>query len=146
MKRFGYFMAVLFLVLPASVNASDMTIQMLNKDIGSKKRNIYSPALIQIELGDTVKWVATDRGHNVEFVRGAVPKGVKPFRSALGKDVSYTFSTPGAYVFKCTPHYGLGMVGIIIVGETPDNLLDIATKKYPGKADKRIDALLAPLT
>jgi pseudoazurin len=146
MKRFGYFMAVLFLVLPASVNASDMTIQMLNKDIGSKKRNIYSPALIQIELGDTVKWVATDRGHNVEFVRGAVPKGVKPFRSALGKDVSYTFSTPGAYVFKCTPHYGLGMVGIIIVGETPDNLLDIAAKKYPGKADKRIDALLAPLT
>jgi pseudoazurin len=146
MKRFGYFMAVLFLVLPASVNASDMTIQMLNKDIGSKKRNIYSPALIQIELGDTVKWVATDRGHNVEFVRGAVPEGVKPFRSALGKDVSYTFSTPGAYVFKCTPHYGLGMVGIIIVGETPYNLLDIAAKKYPGKADKRIDALLAPLT
>ena len=146
MKRFGYFMAVLFLVLPASVNASDMTIQMLNKDIGSKKRNIYSPALIQIELGETVKWVATDRGHNVEFVRGAVPEGVKPFRSALGKDVSYTFSTPGAYVFKCTPHYGLGMVGIIIVGETPDNLLDIAAKKYPGKADKRIDALLAPLT
>ena len=146
MKRFGYFMAVLFLVLPASVNASDMTIQMLNKDIDSKRRNIYSPALIQIELGDTVKWVATDRGHNVEFVRGAVPEGVKPFRSALGKDVSYTFSTPGAYVFKCTPHYGLGMVGIIIVGETPDNLLDIAAKKYPGKADKRIDALLAPLT
>ena len=146
MKRFGYFMAILFLVLPASVNASDMTIQMLNKDIGSKERNIYSPALIQIELGDTVKWVATDRGHNVEFVRGAVPEGVKPFRSALGKDVSYTFSTPGAYVYKCTPHYGLGMVGIIIVGETPDNLLDIAAKKYPGKADKRIDALLAPLT
>jgi pseudoazurin len=146
MKRFGYFMAILFLVLPASVNASDMTIQMLNKDIGLKKRNIYSPALIQIELGDTVKWVATDRGHNVEFVRGAVPEGVKPFRSALGKDVSYTFSKPGAYVYKCTPHYGLGMVGIIIVGETPDNLLDIAAKKYPGKADKRIDALLAPLT
>ena len=110
MKRFGYFITVLFLVLPASVNASDMTIQMLNKDIGSKKRNIYSPALIQIELGDTVKWVATDRGHNVEFVRGAVPEGVKPFRSALGKDVSYTFSTPGAYVYKCTPHYGQGMV------------------------------------
>ena len=146
MKRFGYFITVLFLVLPASVNASDMTIQMLNKDIGSKKRNIYSPALIQIELGDTVKWVATDRGHNVEFVRGAVPEGVKPFRSALGKDVSYTFSTPGVYVYKCTPHYGQGMVGIVIVGETPDNLSEIAAKKYPGKADKRIDALLAPLT
>jgi pseudoazurin len=146
MKRFGYLVAVLLLVFPASVNAADMTIQMLNKDIGSKERNIYSPALIQIELGDTVKWVAIDRGHNVEFVRGAFPEGVKPFRSALGKDVSYTFSTPGAYVFKCAPHYGLGMVGIIIVGETPDNLSEIAAKKYPGKADKRIDALLAPLT
>jgi len=146
MTRFGYFLAVLFLVTPTSVNAADTTIQMLNKDTGSKERNIYSPALVKIEPGDTVKWVATDRGHNVEFVRGAFPEGVKPFRSALGKDVSYTFSTPGVYVFKCTPHYGLGMVGIIIVGETPDNLSEIAAKKYPGRADKRIDALLAPLT
>ena len=91
-------------------------------------------------------WVATDRGHNVEFVRGAIPKGVKPFRSALGKDVSYTFSTLGAYVYKCTPHYGQGMVGIVIVGDMPENLSAIAAKKYPGKADKRIEALLAPLT
>ena len=146
MKRIYYLLAVLFLVMPASAHAADMTIQMLNKDPGSKERNIYSPALVQIEPGDTVEWVATDRGHNVEFVRGAYPEGVKPFRSALGKDVSYTFSTPGVYVYKCTPHYGQGMVGIVIVGETPDNLSEIAAKKYPGKADKRIDALLAPLT
>ncbi|MDA0787631.1 MAG: pseudoazurin [Proteobacteria bacterium] len=146
MNRLGYVLAVFFLVMPASVNAADTTIQMLNKDPGSKERNIYSPALVQIKPGDTVNWVSTDRGHNVEFVRGAYPEGVKPFRSALGKDVSYTFSTPGVYVFKCTPHYGQGMVGIVIVGETPDNLSEIAAKKYPSKADRRIDALLAPLT
>lgn len=146
MKRIYYLLAVLFLVMPASAHASDTTIQMLNKDSGLKERNIYSPALVQIEPGDTVEWVATDRGHNVECVRGAYPEGVKPFRSALGKDVSCRFSTPGVYVFKCTPHYGQGMVGIVIVGETPDNLSEIAAKKYPSKADKRIDALLAPLT
>jgi len=146
MKRFGYLLAALILVLPASASAADTTIQMLNKDPGSKERNIYSPALVQIEPGETVTWVATDRGHNVEFVRGAFPDGVKSFRSTLGKDVSYTFSTPGVYVYKCTPHYGQGMVGIVIVGEAPDNLAEVMAKKYPGKADNRIDALLAPLT
>ena len=146
MKRFGYLWAALILVLPAAADAADMTIQMLNKDPGSTERNIYSPALVQIEPGETVKWVATDLGHNVEFVRGAFPDGVKSFRSAVGKDVSYTFSTPGAYVYKCTPHYGQGMVGIVIVGQVPDNLAEIMAKKYPGRADKRIDALLAPLT
>ncbi|MBT5649558.1 MAG: pseudoazurin [Rhodospirillaceae bacterium] len=146
MRQIGYVLTFLFLVVPVSVNAADKSIEMLNKDPGSKERNIYSPALVQIEPGDTVTWVATDRGHNVEFVRGAIPKGVKPFRSALSKDVSYTFSTPGAYVYKCTPHYGQGMVGIVIVGDMPENLSAIAAKKFPGKADKRIEALLAPLT
>ena len=146
MKRLGYLLTILFLAMPASAQAADISIQMLNKDPGSKQRNIYSPALVQIKPGDTVKWIATTRGHNVEFIRGAYPKGVKPFRSAIGKDVSYTFSTPGAYVYKCTPHYGQGMVGIVLVGETPDNLSDIAAKKYPGKADKRIKSLLEPLT
>ena len=63
MKRIYYLLAVLFLVMPASAHASDTTIQMLNKDSGLKERNICSPALVQIELGDTVEWVATDRGH-----------------------------------------------------------------------------------
>lgn len=146
MNSFKFLVAAIFLAMSTSANAEDTTIQMLNKDPGSKGRNIFSPALVQIEPGETVTWVATDRGHNVEFVRGAFPDGVKPFRSAIGKDVSYTFSTPGAYVYKCTPHYGMGMVGIIIVGGTPDNLSEIVGKKYPGKAEKRIDTILAPLT
>ena len=129
----------------ASAHAADTTVQMLNKEPGSKDRNVYSPELVQIEPGDTINWVATDRGHNVEFVRGAFPKGVKPFRSKIGKDVSYTFSKPGVYVYKCTPHYGMGMVGIIIVGDQSGRLKEIASKKYPGKAGKRIKALLAPL-
>lgn len=146
MKLFGLLSAAVIVAMSTSVNAEDTTIQMLNKDPSSKGRNIFSPALVQIEPGETVTWVATDRGHNVEFVRGAFPDGVSPLRSAIGKDVSYTFSTPGAYVYKCTPHYGMGMVGIIIVGETPDNLSEILAKKYPGKAEKRINTILSPLT
>ncbi|MBO6783023.1 MAG: pseudoazurin [Alphaproteobacteria bacterium] len=146
MSRFGYLLAVMLLAAPVTAQGADVTVEMLNKDPNSNERNIYAPGLVQIEPGDTVTWVSTDRGHNVEFVRGAFPDGVDNFRSSLNKDVSYTFTVPGVYVYKCTPHYGMGMVGVVIVGEVPDNLADIMKKKYPGKADARIDALLAPLT
>jgi len=134
------------LAAPVPVMAADVTVEMLNKDPDTSERNVYAPALVQIAPGDTVTWVATDKGHNVEFVRGAYPEGVEKFRSKLNAEVSYTFAEPGVYVYKCTPHYGLGMVGVVIVGDVPDNLSEIMAKKYPGKADARIDALLEPLT
>jgi pseudoazurin len=145
MSRFGFMIAAMLLAVPVTAHGADATVEMLNKDPNSKERNIYAPGLVQVEPGDTVSWIAADRGHNIEFVQGAFPEGVDRFRSSLGKDVSYTFTVPGIYVYKCTPHYGLGMVGAVVVGEIPDNVSDIMAKKFPGKADARIDALLSPL-
>ena len=145
MSRFGFVIAAMLLAVPATAYGADVTVEMLNKDPNSKERNIYAPGLVQVEPGDTVSWIAADRGHNVEFVQGAFPERVDRFRSSLGKDVSYTFTVPGIYVYKCTPHYGLGMVGFVVVGEIPDNVSDIMAKKFPGKADARIDDLLSPL-
>ncbi len=75
--------------------AADVTVEMLNKDPDTNERNVYAPSLVQIAPGDTVTWVATDKGHNVEFVRGAYPEGVEKFRSKLNAEVSYTFTEPG---------------------------------------------------
>ncbi len=122
--------------------AADHTVEMLNADPASSERNIYSPGIIEVDVGDTVTWVATSKGHNVEFIKGAVPDGVEPFRSKLGKDVSYTFDTPGVYAYKCTPHYGLGMVGIVVVGDDLGNLEDVAGERYPGKSKQRMASLL----
>lgn len=133
-------------IIPVPAFAADVTVDMLNKDPATSERNVYAPALVQIEPGDTVTWVAKDRGHNVEFISGAYPDGVERFRSKLSKDVSYIFTEPGIYIYKCTPHYGLGMVGVVVVGDATDRAAALASKKYPGKAAARIRALLAPLT
>lgn len=135
--------AGLFSLFTASAApAADFTVEMLNADPASSERNVFSPGIINVDVGDTVTWVASSRGHNVEFISGAVPDGVEPFRSKLGKDVSYTFDTPGVYAYKCTPHYGLGMVGIVVVGDDVGNLEDVADKRYPGKAKPRMASLL----
>ena len=146
-------MRVLRLVAVASIAmsplpalAADITIEMLSKDPTTNLRNVFAPALAQIEPGDTVTWAATGRGHNVEFIKGAFPEGVEAFRSKLGKNVSYVFTEPGIYAYKCTPHYGLGMVGIVVVGDKTEQAAKIAGKQYPGKASKRIKKFLAPLT
>ena len=47
--------------------AEDMTIEMLNKrDDGAKM--VYSEDIARIDIGDTITWVATTKGHNVEFI------------------------------------------------------------------------------
>ena len=51
---------------------ADITVQMLNK---LEKRNmVFSEEIIKINVGDTVFWEATDKGHNVEFIsKNGVP-------------------------------------------------------------------------
>jgi hypothetical protein len=49
---------------------------------------------------------------------------------------------PGLYVFKCTPHFGLGMVGLIAVGDPSVNLDAVKSARYPGKAREVMAGLL----
>ena len=127
---------------PAAL-AADVTVDMLTKAPDSNERNIYAPDLIRVDVGDTVTWLSTDKGHNVEFIRGAVPEGVDIFRSRISQDASFTFTVPGVYAYKCTPHYGLGMVGVVIVGDDTSNLAEIADKRFPGKSKERMADILS---
>ena len=142
MKLFKTLAVATLVSLPLPAAAAEFPVEMLNKHPESKERNVFFPAVVQIEPGDSLNWVATDRGHNVEFVRGAFPDGVKAFRSKLNKDVSFTFTEPGVYVYKCTPHYGQGMVGIVVVGDVATDLQDLRDKRFPGKAGSQIKSML----
>ena len=122
------------LLLSQSVLASDQTIDMLNK-LG-KEHMLYSKKIVKIEIGDTVFWKAKTRGHNVEFIKGGVPKGVEKFRSPLNKDTEYKFIIPGIYAYWCTPHKGMGMIGFVVVGNDKSNLDAIKSIKYMGKSKK----------
>ena len=131
------------LSLSQSVLASDQIIDMLNK-LG-KEHMVYSKKIVNIEIGDTVFWKAKTRGHNVEFIKGGVPKGVEKFRSPLNKDTEYKFEIPGIYAYWCTPHKGMGMIGFVIVGNDKSNLDDIKKIKYLGKSKKIAEELINSL-
>lgn len=119
-------------------------VVMYNKLPDNRKETmVYAPQLIRIQPGDSVKFIATDKGHNAETVKGMVPEGGETFKTKLNKEETVTFTVPGVYGYKCTPHYAAGMVGLIIVeGEGWDaNLEEAKAVKHRGKARKRMAAL-----
>ena len=121
--------------------ASEVTVEMLNKDANGN-RMIYSQEILEIAAGSTVKWVPTDKGHNVEII--ASPNDMK-FKSKNGKEASVTFETPGIYYYWCTPHKGMGMIGLVVVGDDTSNKAQISKAKAIGKSKKKLKALLAQL-
>ena len=142
-------LGVFFLSLPlASVGAFAETheVQMLNKHPDDKKkRNVFVPAVLRIKPGDTVKFVSGSKGHNTESMKGMIPEGVDKWKSKISKDFELTFEKPGVYGYKCTPHYTLGMVGLIIVeGDNwKANLAAAKRVRQLGKAKKVFNAIWA---
>jgi len=114
--------------------AADETIEMLNK-LG-KESMVYSKKIVKIDVGDTVFWKATDKGHNVEFIKGGTPQGVKKFKSKYNKDTEYKFTIPGIYAYWCTPHKNMGMIGFVVVGDDKSNLEAIKKIRFMAKSKK----------
>jgi len=137
--------AVAFIgLLSTSAFAEDTTVEMLNKrDDGAKM--VYSEDITRVDVGDTITWVPTSKGHNVEFIAG--PDGWKaPKKSKLNKEVAITFDAPGVYLYQCSPHKSMGMIAIVIVGELTQEGVDaIKGAKVKGKSKKKLKALLADL-
>ena len=114
--------------------AADETIEMLNK-LG-KESMVYSKKVVKIDVGDTVFWKATDKGHNVQFIKGGVPEGVDKFKSKFNKDTEYKFTIPGIYAYWCTPHKNMGMIGFVVVGGDKSNLENIKKIRFSAKSKK----------
>ena len=138
-------LVALAFALPTGAIAEDTTVEMLNKREDGAKM-VYSEDITRIEAGDTVTWVPTARGHNVQFIAG--PEGWKaPKKSKLGKEYSYTFDTDGVYVYVCTPHAGMGMLAMVVVGEaSAEAIAAVEDAKVRGKSKKKFAALLEELT
>ena len=84
----------------------------------------YSIEVAEIDVGDTIEWLPKNKGHNVEFLAGPNMKAL-PEKSDLDVSHRITFDLPGVYLYQCTPHGNMGMLGLIIVGNNIDNLDDI---------------------
>ncbi|WEX08610.1 pseudoazurin [Chelativorans sp. AA-79] len=124
------------------VQAAEVEVKMLNR--GEKGVMVFEPDLITIQPGDSVRFVATDKGHNVESIKEMLPAGAEAFTGKMNKELTVTFEQPGAYGVKCKPHYGMGMVALVVVGE-PENRNEVAEVKHPGKAGKVFTTLFEEL-
>ena len=122
--------------------SADMSIDMLNK-LG-KEKMVYSVDVAEIDVGDTITWLPASKGHNVHFIAG--PDGWElPKKSKNNKEVAITFDTPGIYLYQCTPHASMGMIGLVIVGGDTSNKDTIAKVKAMGKSKKKLKALIEQL-
>lgn len=130
-----------FAVAPAL--AADFEVQMLNK--GAAGTMVFEPAYVQVQPGDTVTFIPTDKSHNVENIKDMLPEGVEPFKSPVNEPFSYTFEAAGVYGVKCTPHFAMGMAALILVGDELANLDAIKAVKTPGKVEERFAATYAEL-
>ncbi|WP_375263659.1 pseudoazurin [Palleronia sp.] len=132
--------ATAFGALAMAAQAADYEVKMLNS--GAEGMMVFEPAYIQIEPGDTVTFLPTDKSHNAETIPGMLPEGAEPFAGAMNKEVSVTFTEEGIYGVKCNPHYAMGMTAVIQVGNA-ENLEEATGIKHPGQAAKRMAAALA---
>ena len=84
----------------------------------------YSIEVAKIGVGGTIEWLPKNEGHNVEFLGGPDFNSL-PEKSDLNAFYSVTFNLPGVYLYHCTPHGNMGMLGLVIVGNDFHNLKDI---------------------
>ena len=126
--------ALLILIYASISYSEDVTVEMLNKM--DNETMVYSKKIVRVNVGDTVSWKATDKGHNVEFIKGGVPEGVERFKSKFNKDAEYKFSIPGIYAYWCTPHKNMGMIGFVVVGDDKSNLESIKSIRFSAKSKK----------
>ena len=137
-----YFALIVALFMSTPTFAADITIEMLNKAPEGKERNIYSTEIARVNVGDTITWLPTNKGHNIEMV--ASPNNMK-LKSKNNKEVQITFEEPGIYYYWCTPHKGMGMIGLVVVGGDTSNKDQIAKAKAIGKSKKKLKKLLSEL-
>lgn len=133
--------AVVWFASGAAAFGAEHTVEMLNKGADGE-RMVFVPSVIHAEPGDTIRFISTDKSHNSESIKGAIPEGAEPWKTKLNKDAEITVSAPGIYAYKCSPHFGMGMVGVIVVGGSTENLEEVSKTRYPGKAKQRMAAIL----
>ena len=123
--------------------AETFEVNMLNK--GEAGNMVFEPGFLKIAKGDTVKFIAKDKSHNAEAIPEMIPEGVEAFKGKINQEIDVTFDTEGLYGVRCKPHFAMGMVMSIAVGDdvvVPDTFF---AGRVPPQAKKRFEAQLSGL-
>jgi pseudoazurin len=122
-------------------------IKMLNKSkTDPKMKMVFEPSFVLAAAGDCIKFTPTSKGHNAETIKKMIPNGAKKFKSKMNKELIVQLDVEGLYGIKCKPHYQMGMIALIQVGEVSEDVIKEAAKvKHRGKAKDRFKLLFAGL-
>ena len=112
---------ILYVVLIWSfaVSSEEYEVKMLN--FGNDGSMVFEPGFLKVNVGDTVHFKSVDMAHNSESSTGLIPVNASGWKGNINEDISITLTEEGVYVYQCTPHLILGMVGVIQVG-SPTNI------------------------
>ncbi len=84
--------------------------------IRSQRADVYDPATIQVVHGTAVTWTNQDTVPHSVVLSYAVTGSSDLWTSGVlttGQSASYTFMSPGRYVYHCSLH--VGMIGVVLV-------------------------------
>lgn len=121
--------------------AETIEVQMLNENDDGDKM-VFSQELIRAEVGDVIRFVPTDRSHNAQSVRDALPEGQEAFKGKMNKEIEYLVTETGLTAVVCQPHQTMGMVALIVVGNDLSNAQDILDARLRGKGKNKIEVLI----
>ena len=135
-------LSVVFLIGSSVAALADtIEVEMLTtNDAGD--RMVFSQELVRAEVGDVIRFLPTDRSHNAQSVKGALPDGQKSFKGKQNKEVEYLVTETGITAVVCAPHQAMGMVALIVVGNDLSNAQQILDARLRGKGKDKIKALI----
>ncbi|MDF3605228.1 pseudoazurin [Paracoccus sp. DMF-8] len=134
MKPIPLALAALF-ALPAWAEVHE--VRMLNRN--DQGPMIYEPQFLRIAPGDSVRFLPTQPGHNAATIDEMLPEGAAPFRSKINQEFGVAFDIPGTYGIKCSPHYAMGMVMVVQVG---DDAVATIPEGLPKRAADRFQSIV----
>jgi pseudoazurin len=125
--------------------SAEIEVKMLNKGSDGQAM-VFEPATVKAAVGDVITFVPVDKGHDAAAVKDMIPEGVAEFKGKMNEAVKITVEKEGAYVVKCTPHLGMGMIALVVVDDArPANLDVVKNGKLPKKARDRLNEEIAKL-
>ena len=120
--------------------AETFEVKMLNR--GPHAAMAYEPELINAAPGDSVKFVVGSSGHDAVAMPEIMPSGAAAFAGKTNQEFTVTLSEPGLYGVKCLPHYAMGMVMLIRVGDVPLSTLKVP-ESVPEAARQRFQSIVS---
>lgn len=131
-----------FFTVPAKAEEGAIhVVEMLNK--GVEGNMIFKPAVVFAKLGDTIHFEPTDKPHNAQSFKGMIPEGGTAFKTKMNKATDVVLDAEGVWGYFCQPHKGMGMVGLIVIGEETDISNAVVPEKIPPLAKKRLNKYIA---